>query len=306
MSALAKSQAWLDQHKATIGSSIAAAVIGEHPCMTIQDAYDYMIGEAAPAEFNQDMERGVLLEPIARRKLAETLKTKIEPHPDGEFLYSTKYPHAHALPDGWITVVGDVPVELKVPRPQNWQKMKLNGMHGYWFVQCAHQLAVTGAPWLEFGALNPVTMEVLSLKVERDEAFIALLMEREAEFFKAVQARQRPIAEPVKLDIPEQAGELTKIDTPEALDAARAYIEADQLSKDAEQLREDAKLKLLGYMDLADAVEFPGLRCYYRQQTGRVTFNKKAMAKDHPGIDLTKYETQGKPFHVFKAYRLGR
>jgi putative phage-type endonuclease len=299
-----KSDQWIAEHRRTIGSSVAAAVIGEHPYMSPMDAYLYMAGLADTVEPNADMERGVLLESIARRKLAEHLGAEIEPQTDYGFVYHEAYPWAHALPDGWIKG-HPVPVELKVPRPEGWQKLRLEGMHGYWFVQCQHQIALCDVAKLEFGALHPVTMQILPITVQRDDEFIALMMKREAEFYKRLQRGAPPPEEPAeKIDIPEFQGELLRDTSDEARASACAYIEADQILTDAQALKDSAKARLVALMGEHGAVEFPGLRCYCRFRAGRTTLDKKALQAD--GIDISKYEKTGNPFTEFRAYRLGR
>jgi len=313
-----KSKDWGNQHRLTIGSSIAAAVCGVHPYMTIAQAYDYMTGAEPPAEMNQHMERGILLEPIARKKLAQHLKIGIEPHDQSAFVYNDKYPFAHALPDGWIQVLApaadgdghdrlEIPVELKVPTPQNWQMLRLKGVHDYWLIQCMHVIAVTNAPWLDFGALNPVTMQILPVRVNRDDDLIDSVMNREAEFFQTVRHGKRPEeTPPAPIELPEIGGEMVTLTGDDALAAAAAYLEAEQILKDAEALKESSKARIEELMAGDGVAELPGLRVYNREQAGRVTFDKKALSKAHPEIDLALYEKRGKPFKTFRAYRLGR
>lgn len=308
MTDMIKSPEWSARHRRTIGSSIAAAVCGVNPYVTAAQAFDYMTGAAPPAEINPHIERGVLLEPIARRKLSEHLKVRIEPHDQDTFLLSEKYPFAHALPDGWImdaAMTTEWPVELKVPTPQNWQRIRLQGVHDYWLVQCQHILAVTDAPHLEFGALNPVNMQVLAIHVVRDDALIASIMEREAAFFEQVRSGKRPEeAPPAPIDMPEIGGEMVTLTGDEALAAAAAYVEADEILKEAEALKESAKARIGQLMGNAQIAELPGLRVYRRIQEGRLTFDKTALAREHPELDLSRYEKRGKPFETFRAYRL--
>lgn len=309
MIAAPKSQQWLEEHKRTIGSSIAAAVCGVSPYMTAAQAYDYLTGAAEPVEMNGHMERGILLEPIARRKLAEKLNTKIEPNAEHGFVYSDKYPFAHALPDGWIDFSPKaIPVELKVPTPQNWQMIRLKGVHDYWLIQCLHQIAVTDAPFLEFGALNPVSMEIIAVQVKRDAALIDSIMDREAVFWAHLKRGIRPNentmpADPIQL--PEVGGEMVTLAGDDALAAAASFIEAQEIRRDAEALEAAAKSRIVELMASADVAELPGLRIYNREQAGKMSFDKKALSKAHPEIDLKLFEKQGTPFRVFKTYRIG-
>lgn len=310
MIAAEKSLSWIDEHKKTIGSSIAAAVCGVNPYMTPAHAFDYMTGNALPAEMNGHMERGIVLEPTARRKLADRLGVQIEPNAEHGFSYSARYPFAHALPDGWIRFGGiAIPVELKVPTPQNWQTIRLKGVHDYWLIQCMWQIAVTDVPHLEFGALNPVTFEIIHVNVPRDQELIDSIMTRAVLFWENLKRGIRPAEEQSSADqivLPEVGGEMVTLTGGDALAAAAGLIEAQNIKKDAEELEALAKARIVELMAGADVAELPGLRIYNREQAGKISFDKKALAKEHPKIDLSRFEKQGKPFRVFKSYKLGK
>ena len=304
MTELMKSAAWIDEHRRTIGGSIAAACLGEHPYITPAQAYDYLRGDLPPAELTADMERGTLMEHIARAKLAAHLNTTIADHDQNEFIYNKTYPFAHSLPDGWIGAV--IPTELKVPRVRNWHRLRMYGLHTYWIVQCQHTLAVTGAPYIEFGALNPETLEVLHLTVQRDDALVDAIMQREADFMENVRHGLRPAEHVERIELPEYSGEIVRIDNDAAAAAARALIEATALRIEAEELEESAKARIKEMMGEAQACELPGLRVYHRMQEGRVTLDKAKFKKAHPEIDLSAFEKKGAPFRTFKYYRLGQ
>lgn len=304
MNALVKSAEWHDEHRRTIGGSIAAACLGEHPYITPAQAYDYLRGDLPPAELTADMERGTLMEHIARAKLAAHLNTGIADHDQNEFIYNPTYPFAHSLPDGWVGAV--IPTELKVPRVRNWHRLRMYGLHAYWIVQCQHTLAVTGAPYIEFGALNPETLDVLHLTVQRDDALIDTIMQREADFMESVRHGLRPVEHVERIELPEYTGEIIRIDNDAAAAAARALMEATALRLEAEELEESAKARIKELIGDAQACELPGLRVYHRMQKGRVTFDKAKLKKAHPEIDLSAFEKEGAPFRTFKHYRLGQ
>jgi hypothetical protein len=50
------------------------------------------------------------------------------------------------------------------------------------------------------------------------------------------------------------------------------------------------------------AVQMGQHKFLYREVPGRKTFDKKALQADFPDLDLTKYERQGSPFHLFNHY----
>ncbi len=48
--------------------------------------------------------------------------------------------------------------------------------------------------------------------------------------------------------------------------------------------------------------EGAGCRVYWKLQSGRKTIDKNVLRRD--GIDITKYEKEGKPFRAFRPYFL--
>lgn len=312
---LQRSPEWLRQQVLTIGSSAAGTVVGAspYPDQTPALLYDAMVaaadGTIAEKHINDDMRRGLLTEPLHRYLLEEMLGKTIHEHAQNEFIYNYAMPWAHALPDGWMIFTKDdesdtvrIPVQLKCPRVKNWYDIKLKGVHGYWLLGSQHTLAVTGAPFEQFSVLNVESMRCLTFTVERDEKLISDLMAIEETFFKAFVARTPPLKlaqEPIEL--PENlGGEMITVHTEEAANAAAAWLAARAFKREAEALESDARDNIKTLMGTARAAELPGLRAYRTQQSGRLTYDHKAMSRD--GIGLTKYERHGKPFDTFRAY----
>jgi hypothetical protein len=227
-------------------------------------------------------------------------------------MQNEKYPWAHALPDGWIyrtakegdeMSMQEIPVQLKCPRPRAWHEIKLKGLHGYWLIGSQHSLAITEAPYEQFSVLNPETFRVLTFPVYPDATVIASLMELERKFYDSFLARESP-EPPQRMELPAVNGRMLTLDTPEALDCASAYLDAMKLEAEAKELRDLAEARVKQMMGDYAVIELPGLRCYHQTCPGRETLDKKKLAAD--GIELAKYMKTGKPYSVFRPYRLGK
>ncbi|MFQ5591322.1 MAG: lambda-exonuclease family protein [Phycisphaerae bacterium] len=304
-----KSPEWLAKWNKTIGGSRAAAVAGKSPWDTPANVYDEMRGEKPPRDLsdNPDVRRGLLLEPVAAAQLEEQIGRPVRHHNQEHFVYNNNLPFAHTLPDAWLGIAE--PVELKVPRPQTWQRMYLQGIPDHYTIQAQHCMAITDAKVVHFAALCPVTMAVLYVPIERDQPFIDDLMSREEEFYNAVLAGNRPADDDraPEIEVPQYDGAICTIGGEQAERAAKAYIEAKAVQEDVTEIVADAKQRLLDIAGDADAFEVPGiLRCYHRYQDGRRTFDHKAAVLETPALE--RYYKTGKAFKTFRAYpiRKGR
>lgn len=179
-----KSDAWLQQHRATIGGSNSAAAVGLHKFKTPLALYaEIVLGQAEDLEGNPDALRGILLEPVARQRLSDVLNLEVIAHDQDEFIYNSKYPYAHALPDGYVIFDGArIPVEIKVPRPENWRLLD-EEIPDFISCQAVHNAAVIGAPALLLACLCPATMQLKRQLYEPPPETVDALMEAEARFW---------------------------------------------------------------------------------------------------------------------------
>jgi putative phage-type endonuclease len=184
--------AWLDARRTGIGASDAAAVLGVSPWRGPLQVYceKLQIAEPDPVEV-EAMEWGLALEtPIAARYQRETGRTVIDP---GLFTIhrSPEHPFMLATVDRFIETPdrGRGVLEIKTT----------GGYRGEWDtdaplpyqIQILHQMAVTGVQW---GSLAVLVggQKFLWLDVERNDEFIAALVEREREFWDRVERRDPP------------------------------------------------------------------------------------------------------------------
>lgn len=304
---MTKSQQWLTEYNRTIGSSRAAAVLGKDPWKSAGQVYDEMFGDAKHPDLSDspDVRRGIALEPIAIKELNRQAGLKLKRWPQNEFVYNEHLPFAHALPDA-ADKKGTLG-EVKVPRPQTWQKMYLHGVPEHYQIQCQHMMAVTGTFVVHFAALCPVTMRILHVPIERNPEIIGEIIEGERRFIEAARRGIRPdddVQADANFELPPLDGTLAIIDSGDAVRAAEAYLEAKALLDEAQEIVEQAKLQLLQSAPAeVSAFEVPGiLRCYHKMQPGRQTFDYRTALAEHPELD--KYMKTGKPFATFRAYPL--
>lgn len=310
---------WLSKRNKSIGTNRAEALAVPTSWSNPAKEYDLYHGIIQPPDLSQnsDVQRGLVNE----RVCADQLKKEgfhLKPHPQTKFMVNERYPWAHSIPDRWmldkdIRFEYWMPVQIKCPRPARCEKIRLEGLPKGYMVQAAHTLATTGARKMVFAIYNVVTVDTILVPIEWDDAFIASLMEIERRWMEQCRAGQRPdetIAESGLIDIPVIEGEMQIISSAEAVDAARAYLEAKSLSDEAEDLLVASRDRLFGHMeDSAPCCEIradgsPLVRCHRIAVSGARKFDAKKCVQENP--DMEKYYTQGKAYTQQRVYPLIR
>jgi len=338
--------AFREQRKKGIGSSDAAAVIGADPWRTPLDLYLEKIGEGPERVETKQMKRGKYLEPVAvdvystlTGRIVERVGKQIT-HPSYAFMIANLDRNVFR-DESAREVTTDIGVlEVKCPNIRTWSRIKREGLPVYYSVQMQHYLAVTNRTWGAFALFNSDLWELIHFDIERDDIFIQKLIAAEQDFWMLhVEPRNPPAALQVefKIELPPVEGELILRQDPDWQEAARAYMEALVLQEDAKSVVEFDKARLKELMGKLGAVEGAGLRCYWSQRKGRVTFDKKALEKNKPldsfqvgmaiaawedrnditpskvvldlverlkacTMDLTKFDKTGEPFEEFRSY----
>lgn len=290
----------LEARKTGIGGSDAAAVIGVNPYRTALEVYELKLGLRPPDPANAQMRRGIYLEPIARKLYKEITSRPIRS------LKQVRHPSHHWMlcnVDGMILggKRGVGVLELKCPGIWVFAKAKREGLPLHWIVQMQHNLCVTGYKWGSFALFNADLWEMIHFDVERDEDLINALIQKEEQFWKGyVEPRVPPpvventapelLAQLAKAQGDAGGGDLIVRNDPQWADAAAMYREAKEIAETGENLLETAKAKLKELMGGYGAIEGAGLRAYFSQRAGRVTFDKKALAAGMP-MDRTSVAT---------------
>ena len=181
---------WLGIRRQGIGGSDAAAILGLNPYSSAFSVYMDKLGLAPEIPETEAMWLGTQLEPIiADRFEQETGMTvqrrnAVYQHPD--------HPWMLANIDRWI-VGRKAGLEIKTTSMLNRTRFDDGEVPPYYYVQCMHYMAVTGADewYLAVAVLN---RSFHIFHVERNEAEIQSLIEAEDHFWNERVLKQVPPA----------------------------------------------------------------------------------------------------------------
>jgi len=308
---------WLEWRTGKIGSSDAAAVLGEHPYQTRLDLFNKINGrvtEQVTPETERFLRWRLKLErPIAtewaERKGVMIRKTGSFVHPDNDRISATPDYLIYKDPRG----VGIL--EIKSVDPHVFRKFKMAGLPLYFFIQVAHQMMVTGHRWGIVVAMNVSTGEVLEFPIDHDEDFERNLLEAETKFLAMCDSGEyEPDAneQPVKFPDIDAGGEVVRVTSEDDVLAAAFkiatadFMEAKRIRDQAVEvynMAADRMKEVMQKFDL-DAAEGFGKRVYYREQAGRRTLDKKALKAAHPEINLDEFMKAGRPFRALRVYEV--
>lgn len=193
---------WLKWRQDGIGSSDAAAVHGASDWKTPLDIYEEKVAKEIVEETSFIMEKGNEFEPKARQIFASQYNLE---HGTNEVFEAARYvmpelPHMRASCDGVSFSVEDL-AEFKYQGAKahaNVENKELPIKGGrvplkYW-IQCQHQLLVTGAKRCHFVSYNPKVdkFSVNVCVIERDEEFMAQHIQVCADFWLCVTKKKAP------------------------------------------------------------------------------------------------------------------
>ena len=191
-------KSWFAARMKGIGASDAAAVMGLSPYKGQVELWGEKTGKIKPADLseNEAVQWGIRLEPAVAdayegktgKRLIDLGRRTVITGRIAEFAIAT------------LDRVIDVPenpgvLEIKTTgseRQSAWE----NGPPLQYQVQVQHQLMVTGLAWGEFAVLFG-GQKFGIIRAERNEAFIALLLDKEAQFWDKVQRDIPPDPETV-------------------------------------------------------------------------------------------------------------
>lgn len=187
-------EAWLDARRNGIGASDAAAILGVSPWKGPFGLYVEKLGlrPIDPAE-TEAMEWGKRLEPFVAQAYAEkTGRTLVDP---GRFTiqYKRDTPYLQATLDREIVGEDRGPgvCECKAVNAYAADEWREDDAPLPYLVQVQHQLAVTGCAWGSLAVLIG-GQRFRYIDVERQDRFIAELLEHEAEFWDRLKRQDPP------------------------------------------------------------------------------------------------------------------
>jgi len=191
------SQAWLDFRRDKVGASDASAVFGTNYFTSRQKLLESKISGAIVTP-NAAMQRGTLLEPVARDYINQLTNSDYKP----ALIQSIEYPSLFASLDGyWEKEDGEVVIlEIKVPGKSSHSCALEGRVPGIYIQQLDHQLLVSGLDFVIYFSFDGDTG--VSVRHERNQARIDELLTAELEFLVDLdELRQQ---EPLELDWLEQ------------------------------------------------------------------------------------------------------
>jgi putative phage-type endonuclease len=172
---------WLSWRRGGIGASDAPVVMGLSPWQKEGELLLLKTGQRLERPANDAMQRGKRLEPVAR--LAYVNHTGIDVAP--VCVQSREHPWMRASLDG-LSADGQHVVEIKCPGEKDHCLAASGCVPEKYFPQLQHILAVTGLGEIFYWSFR--FDHTVLLKVERDESFIAELLEKEIAFWTRVCA----------------------------------------------------------------------------------------------------------------------
>jgi predicted phage-related endonuclease len=304
---------WLAERQGGVGASelgiiMGAQAYGRNPLTLYLDK----VGKPEPTEDDiDDFRRGHVYEPLALSLAAEATGVAIDrPQNHADLLERFCFDapngeHVRCTLDGICE--DNWNAEAKAPRPHKFREYRDEGIADLYDWQVQAQLACRPeAPGCRFILYDIVGVKVHVLEIERDEEMIRrLLADAERWWQDQVEARMPPQAiggtETKRLKLP---AEYTLVEGDTWTTAVNEYAAAKATAKVADGLLREKKAMIQAAMKAAELpkVTCNGHRFIYTQQDGRRTFNKDLLAAELPELDLSKYETQGKPFPSFRHY----
>lgn len=288
-----------------LGASELAAILGVDKYKTAFDIYNEKTGRTEPFQGNAHTRRGNALEAIAAEFFTEQTGKPVRRR--NEAFAHAEYPFIVGHIDRTITGEKHL-LEIKCPSIAAFRKFQREGLPQSYIIQANAYMGLGGYPKLTFCIFCADAWDAAIFTLDFDADIYKAAIDAGVKFWNENVLTDTVPQDSTSQDeawtsFVERGGSVTIRDDEHFIAKAATLREAIQLKADAEELFEVAKKDVLEAVEETCGIyECPGLRLHYTEQAGRVTIDKKAMAAD--GIDLTKYEKQGKPFKSFRPYLL--
>ena len=179
------SQTWLEARQQKITATDASIITGVNPWCNPYILWKRKLGLEPPQPITPAMERGMRMEDEARRAFEEYTNIKVKP----VVVESADKSWMMASLDG-LDASRKHQVEIKCPNPATHAMAKAKQVPKYYEAQIQHQLAVTGLEWSYYFSYDG--SEGAIVEVERDQAFIDEMIEKEEDFFRRLREFDPP------------------------------------------------------------------------------------------------------------------
>lgn len=185
------SQAWHDYRLCHIMATDASIIMEVNPFKSPDKLWEEKLGFCPPEIINKAMMRGNELEPIVRELFNESHNIPM----NAAVCESDNYPWMAASLDG-ISPDGELIIEIKCPN-QDTHNLALDGqIKPYYFCQMQHQLFCTQAKKCIYLSYRPESnnKKLIELEVYPHVEYIAMMIEKEKEFWHLLNTFQKPRA----------------------------------------------------------------------------------------------------------------
>lgn len=265
--------------------------------------------------------RGKLLEPLVVDEFCEATGQEVR---TSGIVRHAFHPYLMVHVDRVIVDNSNGPgvLEVKTVASAPFAKYRREGLPPAYILQLQHGMLVTSLKWGAFAVMNPDSWKLLHWEVPRNEDICREIESRGEEFWRLVENGPMPPA--LDMDTPQcrrcpyrlrcHAHEMdVKLmaedgndrpvwsNEPELVMLAQDYIEASELVKEAEDLKESSKLELAKRLGDRTAVEVPGAKIYYRWAKPAEIWDD-AKLKRFLGPKIAEYRTTKKAARPLKVY----
>ena len=299
----------LEERKTGIGGTDMTAIMGVDPYKSEYDLWLEKVYGAPEITITNPMKRGTFLEPIVADIYAKETGRNLEAI--NKVIRKENAPYLLGNIDRkvWRSPADTYgALEIKCPGIHVFGKCKREGLPDNYVIQLQHYMNVTGWKWGSFAIFSAERWELIHFDMKRDDDLIEMMEEKAHGFWMMVENKTEPeivdLGEPINL--PKVTGEVTRVDDPTWNRCIEDLVIARNLKAEVDAIEKEAKGRIQTIMGEinADVCESNGVRVYFREQAGRKSFDKKALAKAHPEIDLKQFEKQGNPFKTFRFFEL--
>lgn len=263
---------------------------------TVVDVWDRLNGIAgSSATDNAAMERGRTMEPIIKEKYKRV--TGRDLHGSPPRLYHHEHPFLHATPDDYILSGQRVEqsgvgiLEVKCLGQWTFKQTKEQGIDPSYYAQIQHYMFVTGHQWGSFAVFNADAWELYWFDVNRDEVFIANMLDQVLTFWlENVETNRRPTS-PMENLYPEPImGDVEVHEEPEWQNWMRRLKEAKEQKEIVEYQEKQAEEAIKNLMGSTTKIRVPGFGKVSWTESERRTLDKERLLRAHPEISLEEFE----------------
>lgn len=297
----ASREEWLQFRRSGIGGSDMSAILGLNPWRSVLDVWLDKTSDEEPEEEQSEYAYwGTVLEAVVADEFQR--RTGMKVRRCNYTLRSIEHPFMLANIDRELVGI-DEGLECKTASAYKEAEWKGDLVPDSYYVQCQHYMAVTGykAWWI---ACLIGGNQFVYKRIERNDEFIAQLIEAGRQFWELVEKKQMPAVdgtrkctETLRELHPESNGETIVLP-----DTAKIYIEQYKSAKEAEEdavyRKTEAQNNLIKLLGDNEAGTVDTFTVSYKNSKPRETFDTKKFKKDHPQL-AGAYTKHGAPSRRF-------